>query len=271
LKVEMKHFILSILDDPIVSRVFGEAGFRSCDIKMAIVHPPVIQSSKFSRAGCAPVFLCNLPGSNSTVPGRPPGFSFPFSSGLDDDVGDDDVCRRIGEALVRREGKGRNLLLVGVYASKALKGFVDSVNKDNKGGVLPSEISGVSVISVEDEVIHFVSEGGGDKEKMRLKFDELGQELERCSGPGIVVNIGDLKVLVGENVCRDALSYLVSKLTGLLEGFREKIWLVGAADSYDTYLKSVGRFSGVEKDWDLRILPITSYKSPIGGFGTKSR
>ncbi|KAJ6905093.1 protein SMAX1-LIKE 6-like [Populus alba x Populus x berolinensis] len=270
LKVEMKHFILSILDDPIVSRVFGEAGFRSCDIKMAIVHPPVIQRSKFSRAGCAPVFLCNLPGSNSTVPGRPPGFSFPFSSGLDDDVGDDDVCRRIGEALVRREGKGRNLLLVGVYASNALKGFVDSVNKDNKGGVLPSEISGVSVISVEDEVIHFVSEGGGDKEKMRLKFDELGQELERCSGPGIVVNIGDLKVLVGENVCRDALSYLVSKLTGLLEGFREKIWLVGAADSYDTYLKSVGRFSGVEKDWDLRILPITSYKSPTGGFGTKS-
>ncbi|KAG5238359.1 protein SMAX [Salix suchowensis] len=270
LKVEMKHFILSILDDPIVSRVFGEAGFRSSDIKMAIVHPPVIQTSRFPRAGCAPVFLCNLPGSNSTVPGRPPGFSFPFSSGLDDDVGDEDVCRRIGEALVRREGKGRNLLLVGVYASNALKGFVESVTKDNKGGVLPSEISGVSVISVEDDVVHFVSEGGGDTEKMGLKFEELGQELERCSGPGIVVNIGDLKVLVGDNVCKDVVSYLVSKLTGLLEGFREKIWLVGAADSYDTYLKSVGRFLGVEKDWDLRILPITSYKSPIGGFGSKS-
>ncbi|KAJ6409076.1 hypothetical protein OIU84_008718 [Salix udensis] len=240
LKVEMKHFILSILDDPIVSRVFGEAGFRSTDIKVAIVQPPVIQTSRFPRAGCAPVFLCNLPGSNSTVPGRPPGFSFPFSSGLDDDVGDEDVCRRIGEALVRREGKGRNLLLVG------------------------------ALCNVEDDVVHFVSEGGGDTEKMGLKFEELGQELERCSGPGIVVNIGDLKVLVGDNVCKDAVSYLVSKLTGLLEGFREKIWLVGAADSYDTYLKSVGRFVGVEKDWDLRILPITSYKSPIGGFGSKS-
>ena len=91
LRVEMKHFILSILDDPIVSRVFGDAGFRSSDIKMAIVQPPVIQTSRFSRTGCAPVFLCNLPGSNGTVPGRPHGFSFPFSSGLDDDVGDDDV------------------------------------------------------------------------------------------------------------------------------------------------------------------------------------
>eukprot|EP00258_Populus_trichocarpa_P050418 XP_024466437.1 protein SMAX1-LIKE 6 [Populus trichocarpa] len=271
LKVEMKHFILSILDDPIVSRVFGEAGFRSYDIKIAIVHPPVSQSSKYSPVGCAPIFLCNLPGSNITGPGRPPGFSFPFSSGLDDDdVGDDDVCRRIGEALVRRDGKGRNLLLVGVYASKALKGFVDSVNKENKGRVLPSEIGGVSVISIEDEIIHFVSELGGDKEKMGLKFEELGQELEQYSGPGIVVNFGDMKVLVGENVCGDAVSYLVSKLTSLLEGFRGKIWLVGTADSYDTYLKSVGRFSSVEKDWDLRVLPIASYKSPVGDFSSKS-
>ncbi|KAJ6424822.1 hypothetical protein OIU84_025566 [Salix udensis] len=271
LKVEMKHFILSILDDPIVSRVLGEAGFRSCDLKIAIVHPPVSQSLNYSRVGRAPIFLCNLPGSNITGPGRPPGFSFPFSSGLDDDdVGDDDVCRRIGEALVRRDGKGRNLLLVGVYASSALKGFVDSVNKENKGAVFPSEISGVSVISIEDEVIHFVSETGGDKEKMGLKFEELGQELEQYSGPGIVVNFGDMKVLVGENVCGDAVSYLVSKLTSLLEGFREKIWLVGTADSYDTYLKSVGRFSSVEKDWDLRVLPIASYKSPIGDFSSKS-
>ncbi|KAL3611266.1 hypothetical protein D5086_002286 [Populus alba] len=271
LKVEMKHFTLSILDDPIVSRVFGEAGFRSYDIKIAIVHPPVSQSSRYSPVGCAPIFLCNLPGSNITGPGRPPGFSFPFSSGLDDDdVGDDDVCRRIGEALVRRDGKGRNLLLVGVYASKALKGFVDSVNKENKGGVLPSEISGLSVISIEDEIIHFVSELGGDKEKMGLKFEELGQELEQYSGPGIVVNFGDMKVLVGENVCGDAVSYLVSKLTSLLEGFRGKIWLVGTADSYDTYLKSVGRFPSVEKDWDLRVLPIASYKSPVGDFSSKS-
>ncbi|KAJ6315632.1 hypothetical protein OIU78_018991 [Salix suchowensis] len=270
LKVEMKHFILSILDDPIVSRVLGEAGFRSCDLKIAIVHPPVSQSLNYSRVGRAPIFLCNLPGSNITGPGRPPGFSFPFSSGLDDDVGDDDVCMRIGEALVRRDGKGRNLLLVGVYASMALKGFVDSVNKENKGAVFPSEISGVSVISIEDEVIHFVSEPGGDKEKMGLKFEELGQELEQYSGPGIVVNFGDMKVLVGENVCGDAVSYLVSKLTSLLEGFRGKFWLVGTADSYDTYLKSVGRFSSLEKDWDLRVLPIASYKSPIGDFSSKS-
>ncbi|GMY08243.1 protein smax1-like 7, partial [Fagus crenata] len=35
-KVELQHLILSILDDPVVSRVFAKAGFRSSEIKLAI-------------------------------------------------------------------------------------------------------------------------------------------------------------------------------------------------------------------------------------------
>ncbi|QCD81432.1 hypothetical protein DEO72_LG2g1759 [Vigna unguiculata] len=37
LKVELKHFVLSILDDLIMSQDFAEAGFRSCDIKLALL------------------------------------------------------------------------------------------------------------------------------------------------------------------------------------------------------------------------------------------
>ncbi|KAK7255156.1 hypothetical protein RIF29_28560 [Crotalaria pallida] len=40
LKVELKLFVLSILDDPIVSRVLSEAGFRSCHVKLALLQPP---------------------------------------------------------------------------------------------------------------------------------------------------------------------------------------------------------------------------------------
>ncbi|KAK1409022.1 hypothetical protein QVD17_41265 [Tagetes erecta] len=50
-KVELKQFILSILDDPIVSRVFGDAGFRSTDIKITILHLPSLTFP--------PVLLCN--------------------------------------------------------------------------------------------------------------------------------------------------------------------------------------------------------------------
>ncbi|KAI3705030.1 hypothetical protein L1987_75260 [Smallanthus sonchifolius] len=38
-KVELQNLIMSILDDPVVSRVFGESGFRSSDIKLSILRP----------------------------------------------------------------------------------------------------------------------------------------------------------------------------------------------------------------------------------------
>uniref|UniRef100_I1MZ18 Clp R domain-containing protein n=1 Tax=Glycine max TaxID=3847 RepID=I1MZ18_SOYBN len=107
-KVELQHLILSILDDPVVSRVFAEAGFRSSDIKLAILRP--------LRPRGPPIFLCNL----SEPPRR-----FPF--------------------------------------------FFGGVQYD-------------------------------------------------------------------------------------------KLWLMGAAASYDNYLNFVGKFPSIEKDWDLQLLPITSVK-----------
>ncbi|KAL6653412.1 hypothetical protein ACP70R_008990 [Stipagrostis hirtigluma subsp. patula] len=38
-KVDLSHLVLAILDDPLVSRVFADAGFRSGDIKLAILRP----------------------------------------------------------------------------------------------------------------------------------------------------------------------------------------------------------------------------------------
>ncbi|KAI7747125.1 hypothetical protein M8C21_032482, partial [Ambrosia artemisiifolia] len=48
-KVELKHFILSILDDPIVIRVLGDGGFRCSDLKMRILPP--LGVSGFKRIG----------------------------------------------------------------------------------------------------------------------------------------------------------------------------------------------------------------------------
>eukprot|EP00256_Glycine_max_P048751 XP_006603096.1 protein SMAX1-LIKE 8 [Glycine max] len=121
-KVELQHLILSILDDPVVSRVFAEAGFRSSDIKLAILRP--------LRPRGPPIFLCNL----SEPPRR-----FPFFFG-------------------------------GVTRTAAAE--------------------------------------------------------ERISGD---------------------VQY-------------DKLWLMGAAASYDNYLNFVGKFPSIEKDWDLQLLPITSVK-----------
>ncbi|KAF8394913.1 hypothetical protein HHK36_018852 [Tetracentron sinense] len=263
-KVELRHLILSVLDDPVVSRVFGEAGFRSCDIKLAIIRPPP-PLVRYSRSRCPPIFLCNLNGGDSE-PGRR-SFSFPFSgfSGYSGFSDGDENCRRIGEVLAKKNG--RNPLLIGACANDALRSFSDCVER-GKGGVLPVEISGLNFICMEKELSEFITESGSE-ELLGSRIEELGRIAGHCSGPGVVVNFGDLKVFVSDGGSVDAVSYVVSQLTGLLELQRGNLWLMGAAASYETYLKFLNRFPSIVKDWDLQPLSITSVRPFMGGFYSK--
>ncbi|KAM0983414.1 hypothetical protein ACFX13_011137 [Malus domestica] len=94
IKVELQHLILSILDDPVVSRVFAEAGFRSFEIKLAILCPfPQIVRYPRSR-GHHPLFLCNLADCPDT--GHPTRTIF---------TDEDQNSRRIREDLRRKKGK----------------------------------------------------------------------------------------------------------------------------------------------------------------------
>ncbi|CAL5334012.1 unnamed protein product [Camellia sinensis] len=259
-KVEMKHFILSILDDPIVSRVFGESGFRSSDIKLAILRPPPL-----SRSRCPPLFLRNLTDSDSDSNLNRRGFNFPFMgfSGFENGDGN---CRRIGEVLANKKGK-KNPLLIGVFANDALGSFTECVQR-GKIGVLPSEIDGLSVICVEKEIYEFLAKGGSE-EIMGLKFKEVCDSMEHCSQPGIVINIGELKVLIADGNSVDTVNYVVSQLSGLLEAHGEKLWLIGEVESYETYMKILAQFPSIEKDWDLHLLPITCSKPSSGGLYSK--
>ncbi|PIA59432.1 hypothetical protein AQUCO_00400367v1 [Aquilegia coerulea] len=262
-KVELQQLILSILDDPIVSRVFAEAGFRSCDIKLAVLRP-LPPLGRFHRSRRAPLFLCNLPGGDSEELGNNKNFNFPFlgCSGFGEFNHGEENFRRIGEVLSRN--KERNPLLVGVCACDALRVFSEILDR-GKVGLLPVEISGLSFFCIEKEISKFISDKSGNEGLcLNSKFVELGELIEKCCGPGVVVSFGDLKVLLDDNSV-DTVSYLVSQLSGLLEVHRGKLWLMGAAASYEMYLKFLMRFPSIEKDWDLQLLPITSLKSPVGG------
>ena len=248
LKVELKHFILSILDDPIVSRVFGEAGFRSYDIKLALLQPPLQTNNNrffYSRLN-RPVFLCNFEPGGPCGPGGP-GSGLPF-------VGLDQNCRRIVEVLVRKEK--RNPLLMGVFAKGALKGFMKSVQK-GKMGILPCEIAGLSVVCVEKEITEYVN-GVMSEEMMGLRFKEVGCLVEQCLGAGVVVSFGEVEVLGRDESSVDSVGFVVEQLRRLLEDHGGKVWLVGVAETSDAYSKFLGLFPNVDRDWDLHLLTVTS-------------
>ncbi|KAK4436507.1 protein SMAX1-LIKE 7 [Sesamum alatum] len=268
-KIELQSLTLSILDDPLVSRVFGEAGFRSCDIKMAIFRPGdslharhvFAYYSGYKRPN-SPLFLCNLSGSNKNTELGSRGYSFPSMRCF---LGDES-SRRIGEIMERN--KKRNPLLVGFSAGQALRTFLETLERKIEG-ILPVGLSGLSVVCVEDEVLRSVNEDG-DEESLKLRFEEVERMLGNDKGPGMVVNLGDLKVLAGDGVAIDGLKYLVGKLARLLEEHGGKLWLIGAAATYDVFLKILNKFPSIQKEWDLEILPITSLKLSMGGLYPRS-
>uniref|UniRef100_A0A7N2L3P7 SMAX1-like nucleotide binding domain-containing protein n=1 Tax=Quercus lobata TaxID=97700 RepID=A0A7N2L3P7_QUELO len=170
---------------------------------------------------------------------------------------EDENSRRIAEVLVGKSGK-RNLLLLGVCAMDALRSFTERV-KNGGENVLPSELSGLSVICIGNEISEFVN-GGGSVEKMGLKLKEVG-ELQCLDERGgrVVVNFGDLKALVEDNDDSSeggGVIFVVSRLSQLVELHGERLWLMGAAGSSETYSKFLRKFPSIEKDWDLKLLPI---------------
>ncbi|XP_039144706.1 protein DWARF 53-LIKE-like [Dioscorea cayenensis subsp. rotundata] len=157
-KVELQQMLMAILDDPVVSRVFGEAGFRSCDIKLAVLRPPP-QILRFPRsARCPPLFLCN--------------FDSPFPFPLSSDVGDEN-CRRIGETLTKSSCK--NPILIGVGAAEAGRDFARAIEQKN-ASIVPAELRGVKLLRIENW--------------------NSGEVEEMGKGAGVVVILGDLKGLV---------------------------------------------------------------------------
>ncbi|KAI3450321.1 hypothetical protein Pfo_006986 [Paulownia fortunei] len=268
-KVELKHFVMSILDDPIVSRVFGDAGFRTHEIKLAILNPLAMSRLPSTTSRPPPPFLCSL----SDLELNKPRHNFPFSEAAAIEKVDEN-SRRIGEILLKISR--RNPLLIGVYASDAYRNFIDCL-KRGETGVLPKEIDGLQVVSIEHEISKFISEGLSE-EMMGLKFKQVDEMVEDCQGPGIIVNCGDLKAFVDvESV--DVVNYMVSKLKRLLINPGGKLWLIGFLAGDGDYKKLLERFPSIEMDWDLHLLPITTsigekcFKSslmrsfvPFGGF-----
>ncbi|XP_008805019.2 protein DWARF 53-LIKE-like [Phoenix dactylifera] len=252
-KVELQQLVLAILDDPIVSRVFGEAGFRSCDIKLAVLRPP-LPILRFPRAArCPPLFLCNFSAADDfdALP-TPRGFTFPFSAS----DGGDENCRRIGEVLARRST--RNPMLVGVSAGEAAQDFARAVERQN-WAVLPPELRGLRLVSIEREVSELGKSGDG-RSRIGARLEEMGRQAEE---PGVVLSIGDLKGMVEGG--DDVGSCLVPELTRVLELFRGRLWVMGWSASYETYMKFLSRYPLLDKDLDLQLLPITTVRPGTGG------
>jgi hypothetical protein len=226
-RVELSQLVLAILDDPVVSRVFGDAGFRSGEIKLAILRPapPMPMLGRLpTRSRPPPLFLCSFAAADDADVPSPAAGSLAGGSG-------EENFRRIGEVLAR----GRNPMLVGVGAASAAADFAVAS---------PYRVLPVGPTSID--------------------HTELGVAASMASATsGLIISIGDLKELVPDDgELQEMGRRVVTEVTRVLETHRAgRVWVLGWSATYETYLTFLSKFPLLDKDWELQLLPITAVRA----------
>ncbi|KHG12370.1 Chaperone ClpB [Gossypium arboreum] len=255
-KVELEQLIISILDDPSVSRVMSEASFSSPAVKSAIEqslngkNPTRTIGLGFKPAVAAPSVNRNL-------------YLNPrLQQKADSQSGhqrNEDV-QKVFDILTKR--KKRNPVLVGEPAPESM---VQEILRMIQG----KEIDG---IFKNVEVVHLWKDLALDKPQMVAKIKELGTQIGAKIGNldcgGIILDLGDLKWLVESNqpIGAQRRSLLepggaaavaeMAKLQRFGEG-NGRLWLIGTA-TCETYLRCQVYYPSMENDWDLQAVPIAS-------------
>ncbi|XP_021755884.1 protein SUPPRESSOR OF MAX2 1-like [Chenopodium quinoa] len=268
-KVELEQLMISILDDPSVSRVMREASFSSPAVKAAIEQVVSTQPNSGPRIGLG---FRSGPGGPS-----PPGAGLQRNlylnprlqqqqqqhqgNGMLQGKGDD--VKKVMDILSR--SKKRNPILVGESGpEEVVREVIKRIDKDEiRDGVL----QGVEVISVEKEL-------GSDRAQLGSKLMELGALIEKkmvvnCKGGnGVIIDLGDLKWLVDQPASQgvsEAARGAVTEMGKILRKYGEggKIWFIGTA-TCETYLRCQVYHTAMENEWDLQVVSIVA-RPPLTG------
>ncbi|KAJ6863199.1 hypothetical protein NC652_039912 [Populus alba x Populus x berolinensis] len=279
-KVELEQLIISILDDPSVSRVMREASFSSPAVKAAIEQSLNASSNSNPAANSGIGLGFRAPGAMAVpVPVPVTNRNFYMNPRLQQgSVGQSGAPRNeeVKKVIaILSKSKKKNPVLVGESEPEmVVKEVLKRIESKEVGdGVLKN----VHVIHLENEFL--------DKAQVAARIVELGGLIEtrigNMDGGGVILDMGDLKWLVEQQVSfagsggvqqqqtvSDIGRSAVEEMRKLLGRFGEgsgggKVWLIGTA-TCETYLRCQVYHPSMENDWDLQAVPIAA-RAPLPG------
>lgn len=241
LKVEIEQLIISILDDPSVSRVMREAGFSSTQVKNNIEQMEISISSPNP-----------LSFSQSKENIKPKSLS---------KVQDEDVMSVI-EMMMNR--KRRNIVVIRECLASAdaiVRGVIDKFESENN-----INLRFVQFVSLPLHSLHHLS-----REDVEDKVRELKCLVKNFVGRGVILYLGDLKWIseywsnhsdrkLNRSYYYSPMEHMIMELSGLMFGVDSgKLWLMGIANS-QTYMRCKTGHPSLETLWDLcpLTLPVAS-------------
>ncbi|XP_061362303.1 protein SMAX1-LIKE 3-like [Gastrolobium bilobum] len=249
LKIEVEQLIISILDDPSVSRVMREAGFSSTLVK-----------SRVEQTVSMEVCSQNPPDRSHSKESTKPQVLLGGASFIKpmDHVNNDDVTSVLSELVKRR----RNTVIVGESLANA-EGVARGVMDRFEVGNVPGDLRYVQFVSLPLICFRNIS-----KEEVQQKLVEVRSLVKSYVGRGVILYLGDLKWLFEfwSNYCDQKTNYycsvehMVMELKNLVSGSGEnsRLWLMGIA-TFKTYMKCKICLPSLETIWDLHPFTI-----PVG-------
>lgn len=273
-KVEFEQLVISILDDPSVSRIMREASFSSPAVKATIERS---LNSSASVVNSSPIGL----GSHSSPsPNRNLYLNPRLHQGSVTQLGQTrgEEVKRIVDIFLRPTK--RNPIVVGDSETDAmLEEFFRRINnKELTEGPLENA-----------EIIHLEKEQSQIPTKLEELEDLVATRIAKSSSGSIILDLGNLQWLIEQPassvapgsgvvlqpVVSEAGRAAVQKIGKLLIRFREetagRLWLIGTA-TCETFLRCQIYHPSIESDWDLHVVPVVA-KAPRSGlyprFGTK--
>ncbi|GAB4855184.1 hypothetical protein Ancab_023811 [Ancistrocladus abbreviatus] len=264
LKIETEQLVISILDDPSVSRVMREAGFSSPQVKANIVGQSVSlevcsQStplSSHSKDTISPLIL--RAGISQSLPISP--FELTFSK-PSNQARNEDVLGVIHSLVDKR--KKKNTIVVGECLNDC-EGVVRGIKDRIEGGDVPLDLKCVQFLSLP-----IISLKNLSREEVDLKLGELRCLLKSSVGRGVVLYLGDLKwvseywAFFGDYQRRSyyyPVEHLIMGLRKLVFSNVEngRLWLLGIA-TFNSYMKCKTGHPSLETLLDLHPLAV-----PVG-------
>ncbi|KAJ9181311.1 hypothetical protein P3X46_009451 [Hevea brasiliensis] len=258
-KIELEQLIISILDDPSVSRVMREAGFSSTQVKSNVEQAVSLEICSQS----APSVTSKSKESNLTLSQSPPlsqvgaKASKPITSL--DPIRNEDVMSVIDNLMNKRK---RSIVIVGECLGSiegVVKGVIDKVIK----GDVPEALREVKFIPFPITSLSNLS-----RIEVKQKLEDLKGLVRSNMSKGVVLNLGDLKWVGEYRTCSTSeqgwssylcpMEQMIMELGKLVFGIGDqnngKFWLMGIA-TFQTYMKCKSGHPSLESIWGLH--PIT--------------
>jgi len=246
-KVELEQLIISILDDPSVSRVMREASFSSPAVKSAIEQS--LSGNSVRQGGMVNPSSIGFGYRPVPVPVNRNSYVNPrlhqngsgtHSGGM---MQRTDEVKRVIDVMTRT--RKRNPVLVGDSEPQIL--VKEILAKIESGEISDGPLRNFQVIRLESE-----------SPQMATRFGEISGLVEtRIGNSGltgcVVLHLGDLKWLAANGGGGGALA----EMRKLLVRYKGRLCFIGTA-TCETYLRCQVYYPSMENDCDLQAIPIAA-------------